>query len=109
MGILFGKRVVTEKGERWEGAVTKTSRKGQKYDTDGLGSDVIISVDTHSGLRPERFAEDLFRRNGINPNAEELATASATGPVVLTVTSPVCCCVRGSLNCGASFACAYRC
>ena len=35
MGILFGKRVVTEKGPRWLGAVTKTSRMGQKYDTDG--------------------------------------------------------------------------
>ena len=43
---------------------------------------VIISVNTHSGLRPELFAEDLFRRNGINPNAPELATASATGGAV---------------------------
>ena len=42
MGVLFGKRVVVERGERWEGAVTKTSRQGQKYDTDGLGSDVCV-------------------------------------------------------------------
>ena len=52
--------------------MTKTSRQGQKYDTDGLGSDVIISVNTHSGLRPEVFAEDLLRRSGLDPALPEL-------------------------------------
>ena len=62
--------------------MTKTSRKGQKYDTDGLGSDVIISTNTHSGLRPELFVEEILRRNGINPDAPTLETAGVDGTAV---------------------------
>ena len=61
--------------------MTKTSRQGQKYDTDGLGSDVIISVNTHSGLRPEVFAEDLLRRSGLDPALPELPPGFADAKV----------------------------
>jgi hypothetical protein len=42
IGISFGDMVMTARGRRTIGAHTKVSRKGQKYDADLRGPDVVI-------------------------------------------------------------------
>ena len=67
VGISFGEMVETARGRRTTGAHTKVSRKGQKYDADLRGSDVVIVARAANGLCPGYIANKIFHLRGI-PN-----------------------------------------
>ena len=66
VGISFGEMVVTARGRRTIGAHTKVSRKGQKYDADLRGSDVVIVARATNGLCPGYIANKIFQLRGIH-------------------------------------------
>jgi hypothetical protein len=55
LGIAFGEQVVTARGRRTIGAMARVSRRGQQFDADGRGSDVVIVARSESGLVPGRI------------------------------------------------------
>jgi hypothetical protein len=57
--------VMTARGRRTIGAHTKVSRKGQKYDADLRGSDVVIVARAANGLCPGYIANKIFQLRGI--------------------------------------------
>ena len=65
VGISFGEMVMTARGRRTIGAHTKVSRKGQKYDADLRGSDVVIVARAANGLCPGYIANKIFQLRGI--------------------------------------------
>jgi hypothetical protein len=50
LGIAFGEQVLTARGLRTAGAMTKAPRRGQNFDADGRGSDVVIVARSENGL-----------------------------------------------------------
>ena len=50
VGCVFGALVETAKGPRYIGGETKMARKGQRYDADGRGSEVVAVARSEAGL-----------------------------------------------------------
>ena len=65
LGIAFGEQVLTARGLRTIGAMTKVSRRGQKFDADGRGSDVVIVARSENGLVPGRIVDAILQLRGV--------------------------------------------
>jgi hypothetical protein len=63
--------VLTARGLRTVGAMTKVSRRGQKFGADGRGSDVVIVARSENGLVPGRIVDAILRLRGVPLNAVE--------------------------------------
>jgi hypothetical protein len=66
LGIAFGEQVITARGRRTVGAMIMVSRRGQQFDADGRGSDVVI-VTMHrseNGLVPGRILDAVLLLRG---------------------------------------------
>jgi hypothetical protein len=65
LSIAFGEKVFTARGLCTVGAMTKVSRRGQKFDADGRGSDVVIEVRSENGLVPGRIVDAILQLRGV--------------------------------------------
>ena len=84
LGIAFGEQVLTARGLRTVGAMTKVSRRGQKFDADGRGSDVVIVARSENGLVPGRIVDAILQLRGVPLGAVEWpAHLSRTEPLLL--------------------------
>jgi hypothetical protein len=84
LGIAFGEQVLTARGLRTVGAMTKVSCRGQKFDADGRGSDVVIVARSENGLVHGRIVDAILRLRGVPLNAFEWpAHLSKTEPLLL--------------------------
>jgi hypothetical protein len=64
LGVTFGEQVITARGRRTIGAMTKVSRRGQQFDADGRGSDVVIVARSEDGLVPRRLLGAILPLRG---------------------------------------------
>jgi hypothetical protein len=84
LGIAFGEQVLTARGLRTIGAMTKVSRRGQKFDADGCGSDVVIVARSENGLVPGLIVDAILQLRGVPLGAVEWpAHLSKTEPLLL--------------------------
>jgi hypothetical protein len=59
------------RGLRTAGAMTKVPRRGQKFDADGRGSDVVIVARSENGLVPGRIVDAILQLRGVPLGAVE--------------------------------------
>jgi hypothetical protein len=85
LGIAFGEQVLTARGLRTIGAMTKASRRGQKFGADGRGSDVVIVARSENGLVPGRIVDAILQLRGVPLGAVEwpVHLSKTTGPLLL--------------------------
>ena len=89
LGIAFGEQVLTARGRRTVGAMTKVSRRGQQFDADGRGSDVVIVARSANGLVPGRLLDAILLLRGVPVGATVWPEhISRSEPLLRTVLSP---------------------
>ena len=72
--------------------MTKVSRRGQKFDADGRGSDVVIVARSENGLVPGRIVDAILQLRGVPLGAVEWpAHLSKTDPLLLGAAVPPLC------------------
>jgi hypothetical protein len=82
LGIAFGEQVLTARGLRTVGAMTRVSRRGQKFDPDGRGSDVVIVARSENGLVPWSY-------RGCYSAVARSASNAVAWPARLSKTEPI--------------------
>ena len=68
MGCVFGALVETAKGPRYIGGETKMARKGQRYDADGRGSEVVAVPRFNHNKQTNQAETTLIYLNQITNN-----------------------------------------
>jgi hypothetical protein len=92
LGVAFDEQVITARGRRTIGAMTRVSRRDQQFDADGRGSDVVIVARSENGgLVPGRLLGAILLLRGAPVGGRSYGVAehiSRSEPLLRTTLSP---------------------